>query len=82
MDDNGFDQYSSTSRRFFANLVLQLLSEAAAMYSGLSCLLKSPLIGPLWRLQQTGQSAVHPYPRIRAVSLPTFRLGELRKWQV
>src|SRR5262249_20762884 len=35
-DDNGFDQYSSAFHWFFANLVLHLLSEAAAMYSGLS----------------------------------------------
>ena len=48
--------------RLSANLVLHPLSEAAAMYSGLSSLLKSLSIGPLQRLQQTGQSAVHSYP--------------------
>jgi hypothetical protein len=36
------------------------LDEAAAMYSGLSSLLKSLSIGLFRRPQQTGQSAVHP----------------------
>jgi hypothetical protein len=60
MGDNEFNQYSSASHRLSARLGFHLLGEAAAMYSGLSSLLKSLSIGLLRRLQQTGQSAVHP----------------------
>ena len=38
------------------------------MYSGLSSLLKSPPVACLRRHQQTRQSAVHLYPRIRALA--------------
>src|SRR5262249_46787933 len=68
MGDNDINQYSTASQRLFANLVWRLRYEAAAMYSGLSSLLKSPSVACLRRLQQTRQSAVHLYPWIRALA--------------
>src|SRR5262249_47721118 len=70
MGDNDFNQYSTASQRLFSNLVWLLRNEAAAMYSGLSSLLKSPPVACLRRLQQTRQSAVHLYPWIRIDSSP------------
>src|SRR5215813_156735 len=68
MGDNDINQYSTASQRLFANLVWRLRYEAAAMYSGLSSLLKSPSVACLRRLQQTRQSAVYLYPWIRALA--------------
>jgi hypothetical protein len=66
MGDNEFSQYSSASHRHSASLDFHPLGEAAAMYSGLSSLLKSLPIGLLQRLQQT--------PTVRCTSL-TVDLG-------
>src|SRR5262249_29236207 len=50
MGDNDFNQYSSASHWLFANLIWRLLSDSAAMYSGLS---RSAEISPSRQLEKT-----------------------------
>src|SRR5215813_6551767 len=79
MGDNDFNQYSTASQRLFANLVWRLRNEAAAMYSGLSSLLRSPPVACLRRPQQTRQSALHRFTcgfglTVRRTSNQTFQM--------